>query len=357
MSTVKFNNKDAVFFNSLKERIANYFEEKKINQTGNFKLYSKTIILVSALAFLYVFLIFFTPESGWLSVGLCAVMGIVISAIGFNVMHDGAHGSYSTRKWVNESMAHSLNMLGGISFLWKQKHNINHHSYTNVEGMDDDIDIKPFIRIHEGQKRYWFHRYQHIYSFLLYGVMYFFWVFYQDFKKYFSGKITTNTKLQPLSAWDHLIFWVTKLTYVFVFLLIPVYFVGLADLLIGYAIMMFTTGLFISVVFQLAHIVEHMDFVTPDADNTRIENEWAVHQIKTTTNFATQNKFVSWMLGGLNFQVEHHLFPRISHIHYPAISKIVKQTCREFNVPYSEFPTVRSAVWSHIVYLKKVGRK
>jgi linoleoyl-CoA desaturase len=274
-------------------------------------------------------------------------------------MHDGAHGSYSSRKWVNESMAHSLNMLGGVSFLWKQKHNINHHTYTNVEGMDDDIDIKPFMRIHDGQKRYWFHRYQHIYGFLLYGVMYFFWVFYQDFKKYFSGKVAENTKLQPMSVSDHIVFWITKLTYVFIFILLPLYQLGWANMLIGYGVMMFITGLFIAVVFQLAHIVEHMDFVTPqttDSSSSRIENEWAVHQIQTTTNFATQNKAISWLLGGLNFQVEHHLFPRISHVHYPAISLIVKQTCSEFNIPYREFPTMRGAFWSHIVYLKKIGR-
>jgi linoleoyl-CoA desaturase len=356
MATVKFNNKDAVFFPSLKQRVNEYFETAQIKPTGNFKLFSKTIILFSILIALYIILVFFTPSNGWISLALCAFMGVVVAAIGFNVMHDGAHGSYSSRKWVNESMAHSLNLLGGVSFIWKQKHNINHHSYTNVEGMDDDIDIRPFIRVHEGQKKYWFHRYQHIYGLLLYGITYFFWVFYNDFKKYFSGKIAEHTKMQKLAWWEHVVFWATKLFYVAAFIVLPIYNVGLIDTIIGYLLMVFVTGITISIVFQLAHIVEDMPFVNPEGESTKIESEWAIHQLQTTTNFATKNKFVSWLLGGLNFQVEHHLFPRISHIHYPALNKIVKDTCLEFNITYKEFPTVSKALFSHIIHLKQIGR-
>ncbi len=254
-------------------------------------------------------------------------------------------------------MAHSLNLLGGVSFIWKQKHNINHHSYTNVEGMDDDIDIKPFIRVHEGQKKYWFHRYQHIYGLLLYGITYFFWVFYNDFKKYFSGKIAEHTKMQKLAWWEHVVFWATKLFYVAAFIVFPIYNVGLADTIIGYVLMVVITGITISVVFQLAHIVEDMEFVNPEGKSMKIESEWAIHQLQTTSNFATKNKFICWLLGGLNFQVEHHLFPRISHIHYPALNAIVKDTCREFNITYKEFPTLRQALFSHIVYLKHIGRQ
>ncbi|HMR47385.1 MAG TPA: acyl-CoA desaturase [Bacteroidia bacterium] len=357
MSTVKFNNKDAIFFPELKQRINQYFEQNKLKPTGNLKLYSKTIILFTILIALYIILVFFTPENGWLSLFLASLLGLVMASIGFNVMHDGAHGSYSSHKWVNESMAHSLNLLGGVSFIWKQKHNINHHSYTNVEGMDDDIDIKPFIRVHEGQKKYWFHRYQHIYGLLLYGITYFFWVFYNDFNKYFSGKIAEHTHMQKMSVWDHVIFWATKIFYVLVFIVFPIYNVGLIDTLLGYGLMVAVTGITIAVVFQLAHVVEDMPFVSPEGDVMKIESEWAVHQLQTTTNFATKNKFISWLLGGLNFQVEHHLFPRISHIHYPSISKIVRQTCLEYNVQYKEFRTMRGALASHILHLRQMGRK
>jgi linoleoyl-CoA desaturase len=95
----------------------------------------------------------------------------------------------------------------------------------------------------------------------------------------------------------------------------------------------------------------------PNVQTGKVEDEWAVHQLKTTANFATKSKFVSWFTGGLNFQIEHHLFPHISHIHYPAISEIVKDVCKEYNIHYIEYPKVRLAVASHVAHLREMGRK
>lgn len=355
MSKVKFNNADAHFFNTLKQRVNDYFDQNNIKPTGNFKLYSKTVILITTLVASYLWLVFFTPESNWLSVFICIVMGVNVAAIGFNVMHDGAHGSYSSRKWVNTFMGFSLNILGGNVYIWSQKHNINHHSYTNVEGMDDDIDIRPFIRVHADQEKLWFHRFQHYYGLMLYGLTYLFWVFLNDFNKYFSGKIAEHTKMRKMDLPEHINFWISKVLYVFFFIVLPFFFAGVVPTIIGYLIMAFSAGIVISIVFQLAHVVENTEFVTPQGDNMKIETEWAKHQINTTVNFATRSKSMSWLLGGLNFQVEHHLFPRISHVHYPEINKIVKQTCQEFGVIYKEFPTVFAAIRSHLLHLKKSG--
>jgi linoleoyl-CoA desaturase len=132
---------------------------------------------------------------------------------------------------------------------------------------------------------------------------------------------------------------------------------GFTTWLIGYLVFGIVTGLVISIVFQLAHTVEHTHFPMPDEDTGRMEDEWAIHQLKTTANFAPRNKLISWYVGGLNFQVEHHLFPKISHVHYPQISRIIKQTCQEFGVPYIEYPKMRYAVASHIAFLKEMGRK
>jgi linoleoyl-CoA desaturase len=355
MAKIKFNNSDPQFFNTLKSRVNDYFERNNIKETGNFKLYAKTIILVTTLILSYVWLVFFTPESNLLSAFVCVVMGVNVAAIGFNVMHDGAHGSYSSRKWVNTFMGFSLNILGGNVYIWSQKHNINHHSYTNVEGMDDDIDIKPFIRVHADQKRHWYHRFQHYYGLILYGTTYLFWVFMNDFNKYFSGKIAEHTKMRKMNTPEHFNFWISKILYVFFFIVFPFFFAGIIQTLLGYFIMSFSAGIVISIVFQLAHIVEDAQFVTPNGDSMKIETEWAKHQINTTVNFATRSKSMSWLLGGLNFQVEHHLFPKISHVHYPEINKIVKQTCEEFNVMYKEFPTVLAAIRSHLIHLKNAG--
>lgn len=355
MAKIKFNNSNAQFFNTLKQRVDAYFQEKKISETGNFNLYSKTIILLTILVVCYITLVFFTPENGWLSLLLCAILGFDMAAIGFNVMHDGAHGSYSRKKWVNDMMSYSLNLMGGSSFMWKQKHNINHHSYTNIEGMDDDIDIKPWIRVHSTQKAHWFHRFQHVYGLLLYGLTYLFWVFLNDFKKYFSGKIADYTPIRKMKTSEHIAFWSTKIGYVGLFLILPFYFAGVVNTILGYLVTVFVCGLVIAVVFQLAHVVEDAHFVDTEGEDTKIETEWAVHQLNTTYDFATKNKFVTWLLGGLNFQVEHHLFPKISHIHYPDINKIVRQTCKEFNVAYNEFPSVLSAIRSHLMHLKQIG--
>lgn len=356
VSKATFNNKDSYFFEALKQRIDAYFLNNKIKQSGNYRLFTKAIFLVSTLIILYISLVFFTPESAFFSLLLCALMGVNFAAIGFNIMHDGAHGSFSTRPWVNDMMSHSLEMMGGSSFMWKVKHNQNHHTFTNIEGMDDDIDIKPFIRVSPDQPKKWYHRFQHVYSFLLYSLTYFFWIFWLDFKKYFTGRIG-ELKIRKMNTKDHFLFWVSKVLYVLVFLVLPIYNVGLLETLVGYSIVLVVTGLIISIVFQLAHIVEGAVFPASkdDSKSLKIETEWAIHQLNTTANFATNNKFVSWFVGGLNFQVEHHLFPKISHIHYPEISKLVKETCEQFNVNYMEFPTVRAAIRSHVIHLKHLG--
>ena len=353
MAKITFNNKTSPFFEALKVRVDHYFSSNDLKPSGNIKLYAKTIILALAAISFYTILVFFTP-SIWFSLILCCLFGINLAAIGFNVMHDGAHGSFSRKKWVNELMAYSLNAMGGNSYIWKNKHNINHHTYTNIEGMDDDIDIQPWIRVHDEQPKYWFHRFQHIYWIVLYGTTYLLWVYVKDFTKYFSGKIG-ESNFRKMNVKEHIVFWVSKLTYVSVFIGFPIYQVGLGETLLGYGIIAFVCGLVISVVFQLAHVVEDVQFPVSVGTTNKMENEWAVHQVLTTANFATKSKSISWLVGGLNFQVEHHLFPKISHIHYPQISKLVKETCKQFDVAYNEYPTLLSALRSHVIHLRHVG--
>jgi linoleoyl-CoA desaturase len=355
MAQIRFQNPKDSFFNALRAKVDNHFKQNNLKQTGDFRLYLKTFILITSLLFSYVFLVFFTPENHWLSLAVCALMGINMAAIGFNVMHDGAHGSYSSKKWINDAMGYVLNLLGGNVELWKQKHNNNHHSFTNIEGMDDDIDLKPLMRVSPSQKKHWMHRFQHIYGLFLYGLTYLSWVYWNDFKKYFSGKIADFTKTKKMTAKDHFNIWGSKLLYVSVFVVLPIFIVGFLETIIGYLVLAFVCGLMIAIVFQLAHIVEDAHFIAMDNPKLDMDTEWAVHQINTTSNFATKSKFLNWLLGGLNFQVEHHLFPRISHVHYPQINKLVKETCEEYKVDYREYPTMFSALKSHLVHLKNMG--
>jgi len=354
MSSLKFSNTPNSFHSELKLRISDYFDEVGKSTTGNYKLFIKAVILMVCFAFIYIHLVFFTPPVLW-QILESLLLGCVVAAIGFNVMHDGAHGSFSKYKWVNSLAAFSLNILGGNSFMWNMKHNVIHHAFTNVDGVDDDIDIQPWMRMSSTQKKYRLHKYQHLYFWVLYSLLYLFWIFILDYQKYFKSKVG-NIPLKKMKPADHFVFWGFKVFHLFLFVGLPVYMVGFSSWLISFLIFTCVAGFVLSVVFQLAHTVEHTSFPMPDKITNKMEDEWAIHQIKTTANFATRNKVVNWLVGGLNFQIEHHLFPKISHIHYPAISKIIKQACLEYGIQYIEYRRVRHALASHVSYLRQMGR-
>ena len=353
--TPKFKNvQGSTFHQELKIRVSNYFTENNKQSTGDFSLYFKAVLFWVSYVALYVHVVFFTPDT-WIAVLECFVMGGLTAAIGFNVMHDGGHGSFSGSKFWNKMAAFSVNGLGASAIMWNNKHNIIHHTYTNIDGVDDDIEIKPMLRMCPTQKKYKIHRFQHIYVWFLYTLLLIIWVFATDYAKYFRKKVG-SVAIKKMSRFDHFAFWTAKAGYYFMMIALPIYLVGFLGWLAGFLIISMSAGLILSVVFQLAHTVEETAFPTTLGDTNKIENEWAIHQIETTANFATKNKLISWLVGGLNFQIEHHLFPKISHIHYPAISKIIKNTCAEFNVKYIEYKKMRHALISHAMHLKKMGR-
>jgi linoleoyl-CoA desaturase len=354
MVTPKFPAGKPSFNSILKQRVNQYFEETGKSFTGDFRLFSKAMILVAMAIGLYVHLVFFTPAWYW-GVLECTAMGLVISAIGFNIMHDGSHGSFSKYPWMNTIAAFSLNVLGGNAFMWNNKHCIIHHAYTNVHDVDDDLDAGIFLRLSKHQKKYKLHSVQHYYFWLLYMQLYLFWILFTDYKKYFTGKIG-DIPLKKMKLADHILFWKFKALFMVIFVVLPIVYAGWLPWLVGFLVMTQIGGFVLSIVFQLAHTVEDTHFPLPNTVNGKMEDEWAVHQLKTTANFATGNKFVCWFVGGLNFQVEHHLFPKISHIHYPAISKIIKAACAEYGVTYLEYPKVYQAVYSHVSHLKKMGQ-
>ena len=353
MPKVTFNNREHVFFTDLKKSVDQYFQERNLRKTGNVHLYVKSVVLITTAVTLYLSLLFVSLPAAW-ALLLCGLLGFVLASIGFNVMHDACHGSYSSRKWVNELFGYSLNALGGNAFIWKFKHNIIHHTYTNIDGLDDDIAKSPLMRQCQTQKWVPAHRFQHIYVVLVYAISSFAWVAIMDFKKYFKGKVYTTT-LQKMDWKEHVIFWVSKLLYVAFYVVLPISVVGVSAWALGFAVMHLCMGFTLAIVFQLAHVVEETEFEVVGNEPVQIENEWAVHQVKTTADFAIDNKVISWFVGGLNFQVEHHLFPRISHVHYPALQKIVKQKCAEHHLPYHYNPTMFAAVASHFRMMKELG--
>lgn len=354
MAKVTFNNTQRVFYTSVKKSVEQYFVQNKLKQTGNWKLYYKAAILFPLSIGIYLFLLLATYTT---IIGLMAsfVLGLALVSIAFNVMHDACHGSFSSRKWVNELMGLTMNALGSSAFIWKIKHNVVHHTYTNIDGIDDDIAKSPLLRQCTTQKWVPAHRFQFVYMFPLYAASTILWVFLTDMVKYFTKKIVVTD--MKISAREHVIFWVSKALYIIFYGVLPVLCVGWQAWFIGYLIVNITMGLTLSIVFQLAHVVEKTSFENAGGQPKVIDVEWAVHEIKTTANFAPNNKMISWFVGGLNYQIEHHLFPRMSHIHYPAISRIVREQCVQFNLPYHYYPTMMLAVASHVKVMKDLGRR
>ncbi len=351
MSYFNYNKVQHPFFDTLQNRVYDYFEKNKIDMSGGSKLWIKAVFYIVAAMVNYWLMIWVVP-AGWWSVLLCVIMGMLLAGIGFNVMHDGAHGAFSKYPWINNVMGFSLNFMGGDVNLWKIKHNLVHHSFTNVEGLDDDIDIEPYIRTNPYQEKKKMHRFQHIYVTFLYGLTYLNWIWWADFEKYF-GQHVAGVKFRKMKLSAHFSFWIGKVGFLIISLIIPIAVVGLGKALVGFFITAISCGILLSLVFQVAHVVEQTSFM--DSKDKETEDEWAVTQLKGTANFATKSKIVLFFTGGLNHQIEHHLFPRISHVHYPKISLIVKDTCKEFGVQYHEYKTFIGAIASHYAHLRNMG--
>lgn len=350
--SIKFSNVNTLFSKSLKQKINDYFKDTLQKKTGNRRIFIKATILLITFVTLYSILVFVQPH--WsISILLCILFGFNLAAIGFNIMHDAGHNSFSSNKNLNTTLSYTLNLLGANIYFWKLKHNIAHHTYTNIDGEDHDIEIK-FMRIHHDQELKKHHRYQRFYFPLLYGVSYLAWVFYQDYEKYFRQKMGITSEKFHFPLKEKLIFWASKILHFGLFIVLPIVLVGWLPTLIGLLVAGAVCGISLATVFQLAHVVAHTEFKT--INESKVEEEWMIHQIQSTANFATKSKVLTWILGGLNYQVEHHLFPKISHVHYPAINRIVQQTCHEYNIPYNEFNSFWTAFKSHVGVIQSMSR-
>lgn len=346
-----------IFFSTLRHRVEQYFKINNVSKYHNSNMVIKTIVLLSLYVFPF-FIILFIQIPLVLNFGLWILMGVALAGIGMSVMHDANHGAYSKDSRVNYWLGHSLNLLGGSVFNWKLQHNILHHTYTNVIDMDDDIEDKLILRFSPHTQVKWYHRFQFIYAFFFYGILTLYWALIKDFvqfRKYIKQGVNKETQAKNRVYFFKML--LSKIVYMLLFIISPLFILHMPVwvYLSGFLIMHFVAGIILTVIFQLAHTVELTSHPIPD-EHDLIENNWAIHQLNTTVNFSRNNKFLSWYLGGLNFQVEHHLFPGICHVHYPAIATIVKKTAEEFGVPYLENKTFAGAIQSHIKMLKAFGR-
>jgi linoleoyl-CoA desaturase len=357
MADIKFKTGEEMqFFQILRDRVEAYFQDHNLSKNANAGMIVKTIILISAYVLPFIAILTF-PMSFGLALLLWFTMGWAMAGIGMSVMHDAIHGAYSSNQRVNKIIGRVIHAIGGTAENWRVQHNLLHHTYTNIQGVDEDIEAKGILRFSPHGEHRHIHKGQWWYAFLLYAVSTIYWALVKDFKQHASYRkrgLHKDSRGENNKILASLTF--TKLAYFFLFFGIPM-LAGLVfwQVLIGFVVMHIACGLILSIVFQLAHSVEDTHHPQPDDEGNMVDS-WAVHQLRTTMNFACNNKLISWYVGGLNFQVEHHLFMRICHVHYPAIAPIVKRTAQEFGMPYLEKKTLGSAFKSHVRLLKTLGR-
>jgi len=344
---------DNAFQLELRRRVDEYFRTTGRRQRDCWQMYVKTTILLACFAGSYVGLVF-VAETWWQGLLLAILLGLSAAGIGFNIQHDGGHQAYSTSPRVNTLMAMTLELIGGSRYLWRWKHVVLHHTYVNITGHDTDIDLGVLARLTPHRKRLAFHRWQHVYLWPLYGLLAIKWQLIDDFRKLISGRISNQPFPRP-KGWELVMFLAGKGVFFSLAFGIPLLLHSGGVVLLYYGVAGLVTGIELSVVFQVAHCVEEAEFPVPGGSTGRIEHAWAIHQVDATVDFARRSRVVTWLVGGLNFQIEHHLFPRISHVNYPLISKLVEETCRDFGIRYTEHRSFREGIASHFRWLRRMG--
>jgi linoleoyl-CoA desaturase len=318
---------------------------------------AKTIFMLSAYLLPIIFLNIGLVNNIGLLFGIYVLAGLGAAGVGMGIMHDANHGSYSRNRRVNKYLGYTMNLLGASEAVWKIQHNVLHHTYTNIKGADDDINPPFFLRFSPNAKRYWLHKYQYLYVWFFYGISTLSWVISTDYVRmrryrkmgFFNKKNELRREAVKIIIW--------KLFYFSFILIIPLIVTPIAPwiIILAFISMHFVTGLSLSIVFQAAHVMPDNEFPEPD-ENGLIINDWSLHQLATTSNFSPRNKFLYWVIGGLNYQIEHHLLPNISHVHYRELSRIVATTAREYGLPYHTKKTFIEAIWDHILMLRQLGR-
>ena len=358
MESVKFvrqNIKEREFAHEVRKRVRAYFKDNNKSIYGNFNMYLKSVVILGV--YLVPFIILLTrPISAWTALLFAVIMGIGEAGVGMSIMHDGVHHAYSSKKWVNDLASSTMFLLGSNIFNWRIQHNIQHHTFTNIFNYDPDISNLKIIRLCQYGPLKKYHRYQHFYAFPLYGLMTFTRLFGEIgvLLEYNRKGITLEQNVNP--TWQLVKLITIKIAYFVTIIGLPLYFTDFTfwQILIGFIVLHVTAGMIMSTVFQMAHVVEGTDQVLADKDQ-QIKNDWLVHQLHTTSDFGRKNGLFSWYIGGLDFQIEHHIFQNICHVHYPAIAGIIKTTAEEYGFTYNLKPNVLSALASHYRRLKELG--
>jgi linoleoyl-CoA desaturase len=347
--------RDDGFHLALKRQVAAHLEATGRPRWGGGAMHAKTAAILGWFACSYALLLLWGGASAWLAAALTLSIALATAGIGFSVMHDANHGAYSRSPRVNRAWGLALDFVGASSYLWRFKHNVFHHTYANVDGMDADIDAAPFLRLAPSQRRRALHRWQHLYAWPLYGVLGLKWWFVDDVVDLVRGRIGQHPIPRPRGL-ELAAFVAGKAVFVAWALAVPILVFRSGWPVAAFLLGSLALGVVLSVVFQLAHAVPEAAFHAAAGGGQRMPTGWAEHQVRATVDFAPSNRLLGWYVGGLNFQVEHHLFPDVCHTHYPALATVVEATCLAHGVPYRSAPTLRGAMAAHWRFLRTLGR-
>jgi linoleoyl-CoA desaturase len=345
-----------LFAAALRRNVSDYFKTAGISQKANQAVVWQAVNMLGLYIVPFI-LVLTLPLPGWLAACMPVLAGIGLAGVGMCVMHGGAHEALSSKKWVNRMLGATMNLLGNSTFTWKVQHNMLHHTFTNIEGLDKDIETKGPLRLCEHTPLLKIHRYQHFHALFIYGLLTLS-MLVKDFSQLWEYRRKGIVEKQKVSFGRELAQMIgIKILHFSIFIGLPLLLTDYAwwQVVLSWFVMHFTGGFILGVIFQLAHVVEGVAQPLPDSEGV-IDADWVVHELYTTANFARNNRLLNWYIGGLNFQIEHHLFPNICHIHYPKIAPIVEATAREYGYPYILKETLWSAVASHLRRLRELGR-
>lgn len=349
---LKFNeNKE--FERELHSRVNKYFDANKQNRFATTDVYLKGFFVIATFISTYILLVFFV-DGIWEGIIVSILMGFALVGIGVNLQHDGSHNAYSEHRWLNRGIAMTADFIGASSYFWRWKHNRIHHPFTNVFHFDTDIDFGILGRVAPAADRYWFHRWQHLYIWVFYGFLVMKWQLFDDFYSMVRARLGNHRISRP-TGFDLIVFIVGKSLFFSYAFIIPLTLHPVGHVIFFYFLTTFIAGLTLSLIFVLPHCCGDSEFPEPNKDTGQIENPRAIHQVRVTVDFMRNNPVVTWLVGGLNYHREHHLFPGVCHVHYSKIAALIDDLCVEFGIPHKEHRSYAAGIASHYRWLRRMG--
>ncbi|MFW5775462.1 MAG: fatty acid desaturase family protein [Chitinivibrionales bacterium] len=352
LPSIHFNG-DQSLHKKLKKRVDDYFLSVGKPRTATTSMYVKTAFVLAAFVISYILLVF-QADSIWEGGILSILLGFSAAGIGMNIQHDASHGAYSRNPRVNRLFSMTLDLIGGSSYMWQWKHVKFHHSFVNIPDYDTDIDLGHLAHITPKQKKHWFHRWQQVYMWPLYSLLAIKWQFYDDFSSLIFGRLGRHKIPRPRGM-ELLVFILGKAIFFSIAFVIPLMVRTPLQVITFYILTALTAGIVLSLIFILPHTVEQSDFPVPSNNTVSFSRD--EHQIRVTADFGRGHPMFTWLVGGLNYHREHHLFPGICHVHTPHLAGMLDEECDKAGINHVEHASFPTGMSSHYRFLKRMGRE